>query len=77
MLKRPELSKLSVAEKDVLILELFERLDALMKTVQTLQQRIDTLEGQLRKDSHNSHKPPRRPTDWARSAHSHSANPAA
>ena len=58
MQKRPELSKLSVAEKDVLILELFDRLDALMKTVQTLQQRIDTLEGQLRKDSHNSHKPP-------------------
>ena len=58
MLKRPDLSQLSVAEKDALILDLFDRLDALMLTVQTMQQRIDALEGQLRKDSHNSHKPP-------------------
>lgn len=58
MLKRPDLSQLSVAEKDALILDLFDRLDALIQTVQTMQQRIDTLEGQLRKDSHNSHKPP-------------------
>ena len=58
MLKRSDLSQLSVAEKDALILELFDRLEALMATVERMQQRIDTLEGQLRKDSHNSHKPP-------------------
>lgn len=58
MLERPDLSKLSVAEKDTLIVGLFDRLDALMQTVQKMQLRIDALEGQLRKDSHNSHKPP-------------------
>ena len=58
MLKRPDLTQLSVAQKDALILELFDRVDALMRTVQAMQHRIDTLEGRLRKDSHNSHKPP-------------------
>jgi transposase len=58
MLKRPDLTQLSVAQKDALILDLFDRIDALMQTVQGMQHRIDTLESQLRKDSHNSHKPP-------------------
>jgi transposase len=58
MQKRPDLSQLSVAEKDALIRDLFDRLDAVMQTVQTMQQRIDALEGQLRKNSRNSHKPP-------------------
>jgi transposase len=49
---------MSVAQKDALIVELFDRLDSLMQTVLTMEQRIGTLEGQLRKDSHNSHKPP-------------------
>jgi transposase len=58
MLTRPDLSRLSVAEKDALILALFDQVESLMQTVQAMQQRIDVLEGQLRKDSHNSHKPP-------------------
>ena len=65
MLKRPDLSQLSVAEKDTLITALFDQLDAMSQTmqvmkqtIQVMQSRIDVLEGQLRKDSHNSHKPP-------------------
>lgn len=58
MLTRPDLSKLSVAQKDTLILKLFDQVEELIQQVQTLQLRVDTLEGQLRKDSGNSHKPP-------------------
>jgi transposase len=58
MLKRPDITQLSVAQKDALILDLFDRVDALMQTAQAMQHRIDALESQLRKDSHNSHKPP-------------------
>lgn len=58
MLKRPDLSQQSLAEKDELITALFDQLDALIQKMQVMQSRIEALEGQLRKDSHNSHKPP-------------------
>ena len=58
MFERPDLSKLSVAEKDALIMVLFDQLDAMIQTIKVMQARIDELEGRLRKDSHNSSKPP-------------------
>lgn len=58
MLTRPDLSQLSVAEKDKLIMLLFDQLDAMSQTMQVMQSRIEALEGRLGKDSHNSHKPP-------------------
>jgi transposase len=57
----PDLSGLSVAEKDALILALFEQVkqvERLTATVQALSARVRELEGRLRKDSHNSSKPP-------------------
>ena len=58
MFERPDLSKLSVSEKDALITWLFDPLDAMGQAMQEMKARIEVLEGQLRKDSHNSHKPP-------------------
>lgn len=58
MLTRPDLSKLSVAEKDALIVRLFDELDAMSLLMQKLQARVEELEARSRKDSHNSHKPP-------------------
>ena len=58
MFERPDLSKLSVAEKDALIMALFDQLEAMSQTIKVMQARIDELEGRLGKDSHNSHKPP-------------------
>ena len=54
----PALSKLNVAEKDALIIALFEQVKELAATVQMLTARVQELEGRLRKDSHNSSKPP-------------------
>ena len=57
----PDLSKLSVAEKDALILAQFEQLkqvERLTVMVHALSARVRELEGQVRKDSHNSSKPP-------------------
>ena len=57
----PDLSRLSVAEKDALIRALFEQakqVDRLTAMVQMLSLRVGELEGRLRKDSHNSSKPP-------------------
>ncbi len=51
MTQRPDLSQLSKAEKEVLILTLFERIEG-------LEARIRELESQLGQDSHNSSKPP-------------------
>jgi transposase len=48
---RPDLSPLSEAEKDALIVKLLE-------TIEQLEARIRELEDQLGKDSHNSSKPP-------------------
>lgn len=56
--ERPDLSKLGIAEKDALILALFEQVRELAATVQMLTARVQELEGRLRKDSHNSSKPP-------------------
>jgi transposase len=56
--KRPDLSGLSVAQKDALIIELFDRVNELVATVQMLKTRVEELEGRLSKDSHNSSKPP-------------------
>ena len=56
--ERPDLSKLSGAEKDALIIALFEQVRELAATVQMLTARVQELEGRLRKDSHNSSKPP-------------------
>ena len=57
----PDLSRLSVAEKDELIVAQFEQLKQLERLtvmVHALSARVRELEGQLRKDSHNSSKPP-------------------
>jgi len=57
----PDLSRLSVAEKDELILAQFEQLKQVARLtvlVQALSARVQQLEAQLRKDSHNSSKPP-------------------
>jgi transposase len=56
--ERPDLSKFSVAEKDALIIALFEQVKELTATVQMLTARVQELEGRLCKDSHNSNKPP-------------------
>lgn len=58
MAERPDLSILSVAQKDALIIALFDRVTELTATMQMLQARVEELEGRLRKDSHNSSKPP-------------------
>ena len=58
MFERPDLSKLSVAEKDALILALFDQLEAMSQKMKVMQARLDELEGRLRKDSHNSSKAP-------------------
>ena len=61
MYELPDLSRLSIAEKDALILALFEQakqVDRLTAMVQMLSSRVEELEGRLRKDSHNSSKPP-------------------
>lgn len=50
-LPRPDLSMLSDVDKDRLIIALFERVDALLA-------RVETLEAQVRKNSSNSSKPP-------------------
>ena len=57
----PDLSRLSVAQKDELIVAQFEQLrhlERLTVLVQTLSARVQELEARLRKDSHNSNKPP-------------------
>src|SRR3970040_969006 len=54
----PDLSRLSVAEKDALIFALFEQGERLTAMVEVLSARVRELEGLLRKDSHNSSKPP-------------------
>jgi transposase len=56
--ERPDLSVLNVAQKDALIIALFEQVKELATTVQMLKARVEELEGRLRKDSHNSSKPP-------------------
>lgn len=53
----PDLSELSVAQKETLILTLFEQKERLTATVQALSARVRELQGRLRKDSHNSSKP--------------------
>lgn len=58
MLTRPDLSNLSVSEKEALITALFDQLDAMSQAAQEMKARIEALEGRLRKDSRNSHKPP-------------------
>ena len=54
----PNLNRLSVAEKDALILAQFEQINRLTVIVQTFSARVRELEGRLRKDSHHSSKPP-------------------
>ena len=59
----PDLSGLSVAEKDALIFAQFKQVDRLtvmvqMVMVQMLSARVRELEGRLHKDSHHSSKPP-------------------
>lgn len=57
----PDLSALSVAQKDALIYALFDQVkqvEELRAMVQRLKSRVEELEGRLRKDSHNSSKPP-------------------
>ena len=57
----PDLSRLSIEEKDALILAQFEQLKQVARLtamVRALSARVHELEGRLRKDSHNSSKPP-------------------
>jgi len=54
----PDLSTLTHGEKDSLILALVARVDTLVSQVEVLTAKVSTLEGMLRKDSHNSSKPP-------------------
>ena len=54
----PNLTRLSLEEKDALILAQFEQINRLTMLVQTFGARVRELEGRLRKDSHNSSKPP-------------------
>ena len=54
----PDLSTLTHGEKDSLILGLVARVETLVSQVEVLTARVSTLEGMLRKDSHNSGKPP-------------------
>ena len=54
----PNLTRLSLEEKDALILAQFEQIDRLTMSVQTFGARVRELERRLRKDSHNSSKPP-------------------
>ena len=52
------LTRLSLEEKDALILAQFEQINRLTMLVQTFGARVRELEGRLRKDRHNSSKPP-------------------
>ena len=54
----PDLGKLSDAQKDALIVELFGLVKKLSGEVERLRRRVEELEGRLKKDSHNSSKPP-------------------
>ena len=53
----PDLSRLSVAEKDALIFAQFKQVDRLTVMVQMLSARVRELEGRLHKASHHSSKP--------------------
>jgi transposase len=64
-LPRPDLSTLSEADKDKLIMALFDQVDALMEKVESLTAQVQQLQGQvqqlsaqLAKNSRNSSKPP-------------------
>lgn len=54
----PNLSDLTNAEKDSMILVLFAQVKTLVAEVEGLTAKVASLEGMLRKDSHNSSKPP-------------------
>ena len=54
----PDLNKLSVAQKDELIHELFANLSEALKQISALTAKVDELEGRLALNSHNSSKPP-------------------
>jgi transposase len=61
MKKLPDLTKLTHAEKDALILELYaqvQQVESLKDLVEKLIKRVAELEGQLAKNSRNSGKPP-------------------
>lgn len=58
MKELPDLSKLSHAEKDALILALWEMVQSLTARVEALTAEVTELKGRLAKDSHNSSKPP-------------------
>ena len=54
----PDLSQLSHAQKDALIIALFGQMQELMKRIEAMQKRIDELQGRLALNSKNSSKPP-------------------
>jgi transposase len=58
MKELPDLSRLSVEEKDELIITLWQQNQVLMPLVEPLQARVAELEGRLNKNSRNSSKPP-------------------
>ena len=54
----PDLGKLTGAQKDALIVDLFDLVKDLRTEVVRLTKGVEELEGRLAKDSHNSSKPP-------------------
>ncbi len=54
----PDLTQLTHAQKDALIVALWRHIQVLQKQVEALGARVAELEGRLSKDSHNSSKPP-------------------
>ena len=54
----PDLSQLSHAQKDALIIALFGQMQEMMKRIDATQEAIDELQGRLALNSKNSSKPP-------------------
>ena len=54
----PDLSQLSHAQKDALIIALFGQMQEMMKRIDAMQEVIDELRGRLALNSKNSSKPP-------------------
>ena len=57
-LELPDLTTLTSEQKDVLIRLLFAQVQSLIEQVRVMTARVSELEARLRKDSHNSSKPP-------------------
>ena len=58
MQRLPDLSQLSHAQKDALIIGLFGQMQEMSKRIDAMQKLIDQLQGRLALNSKNSSKPP-------------------